>query len=173
MAKRLIDQRWPWILAAVAIAIVFLSTSVEFHRPVDWDERPVGSVEDILELRDRTDLNVLFVLIDTLRADRLGSYGYERDTSPQLDRLARSGVRFGRHLAQASWTKASMASLWTGLYPARTGITRYNHVLPDEAMMPAEILRSSGFRTAGIYRNGWVAPTFGFGQGFEVYQKSI
>jgi arylsulfatase A-like enzyme len=72
-------------------------------------------------------------------------------------------------MAQSSWTKCSMASLWTGLYPARTGITRFDDVLPVEAELPAEVLKRAGFRTVGIYRNGWVAPTFGFDQGFDVY----
>lgn len=173
MQKKLIDQRWPWLVVAGIITLVFLSTIVEIRSPRGWDQRPSGFVEDIAALRDRDDVNVLFVVVDTLRAERLGSYGYPRPTSPQLDRLAQTGVRFDLHLSQSSWTKASMASMWTGLYPARTGITRFDHVLPEEAKMPAEILRAAGFRTAGIYRNGWVAPTFGFGQGFEVYQKSV
>ena len=66
-----------------------------------------------------------------------------------------------------------MASLWTGLYPRRNGITRFDQVLPDAARMPAEILREAGFATVGLYRNGWVAPTFGFDQGFEVYEKPL
>jgi arylsulfatase A-like enzyme len=173
MQKKLIDQRWPWLVVAGIIALVFFSTFVEIRPLRGWDQRPSGSVEDIAALRDRDDVNVLFVVVDTLRAERLGSYGYPRPTSPQIDRLADTGVRFERHLSQSSWTKASMASLWTGLYPARTGITRFDHVLPDAAKMPAEILQAAGFRTAGVYRNGWVAPTFGFGQGFEVYQKSV
>jgi arylsulfatase A-like enzyme len=146
---------------------------IEVRLPGEWDRRPKGSIEDISGLRDRSDLNVLFVLVDTLRADRLGSYGYERDTSPVLDRLAHSGVRFDRHLAQSSWTKASMASLWTGLNPARTGIRRFDHVIPEAAQMPAELLRNAGFQTIGLYRNGWVAPTFGFDQGFDVYLRPM
>jgi arylsulfatase A-like enzyme len=169
--KRLLEQRWPWLVAAGVVAAAFLSTFVEIQLPGDWDRRPRGSAEDITRLRDRGDLNVLFILIDTLRAERLGSYGYERDTSPLLDRLANSGVRFERHLAQSSWTKASMASLWTGLYPSGTGITRFDDVIPDAARMAAELLREAGFQTIGLYRNGWVAPTFGFDQGFEVYQR--
>jgi arylsulfatase A-like enzyme len=153
------------------IAIALFSTFVEIQLPGDWDRRPRGSAEDIARLRDRDDLNVLFILIDTLRAERLGSYGYERDTSPTLDALAHSGVRFERQLAQSSWTKSSMASLWTGLYPTRTGVTRYDDVIPDAARMAAEVLREAGFQTVGLYRNGWVAPTFGFDQGFEVYQR--
>ena len=170
MRRQLLERRWPWLVAAGVVAVAFLSTFVEIRLPGDWDRRPRGSAEDIARLRDRGDLNVLFILVDTLRAEHLGSYGYERDTSPVLDRLAHSGVRFARHLAQSSWTKSSMASLWTGLYPARTGITRYDDVIPDAARMAAEILHEAGFQTVGLYRNGWVAPTFGFDQGFEVYQ---
>jgi len=66
-----------------------------------------------------------------------------------------------------------MASMWTGLYPARTGVTRFEDVLSAEARLPAEILHDAGFRTAGIFRNGWVEGYFGFDQGFEVYTKPV
>jgi arylsulfatase A-like enzyme len=135
----------------------------------DGDPRPRGTVEDVLALRERGDLNVLFILVDTLRADRLGTYGYERDTSPNLDALAASGIRFAQQVSQSSWTKCSMASLWTGLYPARTRVLRSPDVISPEARMPAEIFRDAGYRTAGIWRNGWIDPNFGFAQGFEVY----
>ena len=120
------SKRWPWLVAAAADRARLLSRPSSRSGSGDRDRRPLGSAEDIARLSERTDLNVLFILIDTLRADRLGSYGYERDTSPALDRLAARGVRFARHLAQSSWTKCSMASLWTGLYPARTGVTRFD-----------------------------------------------
>lgn len=135
----------------------------------EGDPRPIGTVDDIVLMGERDDVNLLFILIDTLRAHRIGSYGYDRDTSPTIDYLAETGVRFSRHLAQSSWTKASMASLWTSIEPPRTGVTRFDHALPEAVVMPAEILKAAGFRTAGIWRNGWVAPNFGFSQGFEVY----
>jgi len=171
--KRLRDQRWPWLVAAGLSLVAFLLILIESQQPKGWDRRPRGSAEDIAGLRDRDDVNVLFIVVDTLRAERLGSYGYARDTSPGLDRLAHSGVRFALQLAQSSWTKASMASLWTGLYPARTGITRFDDVIPDAAQMATEVLREAGFQTIGLYRNGWVAPTFGFDQGFDVYQRPV
>ena len=100
-----------------------MATQIEIRR----NPRPLGDATDIEELHERSDLNLLFILIDTLRADRLGAYGYERDTSPTIDALAADGVRFAQQLSQSSWTKCSMASLWTGLYPARTGVTRAPH----------------------------------------------
>ncbi len=174
MSEPILSQRWPW-LAAIAVVIGayawYFSTQYTIEIG-DQDDRPVGTAADIEALADRDDVNVLFILIDTLRADRLHSYGYERETSPTLDRIASRGVQFSRHLAQSSWTKCSMASLWTGLNPSRAGVTRFDHRLADEAVMPAEIMKEAGFRTVGLYRNGWVEGYFGFGQGFDVYVKT-
>jgi len=157
--------------ASIAIFLVLYLSGVLVIEVTGFDKRPPGSVEQIQSLRERRDLNVLFILTDTLRAGRLHAYGYERETSPTFDYLASTGVRFARHMAQSSWTKCSMASLWTGMYPQKTGILRTTQAVPDAATLPAEILRKAGFRTAGIWRNGWVDPSFGFAQGFEVYEK--
>jgi arylsulfatase A-like enzyme len=155
----------------VAAAILMVVAAVASQLDVRMDARPEGSPADITDLKERADLNLLFVLIDTLRADRLSSYGYERPTSPNIDALAATGIRFARQMAQSSWTKCSMASLWTGLYPVRTGVTRSPQVISPDARMPAEILRDAGFRTFAIWRNGWIRPAFGFAQGFEVYHS--
>lgn len=168
MWKRVLRSRWFFGLAIAAFLTYFAWTFLEFKNA---DPRETGGVDEIVALRDRTDVNVLFVLVDTLRAHRLGAYGYERETSPMFDYMAETGILFRRHIAQSSWTKCSMASLWTGLYPIRTGVLRSQHALPPEAKMPAEIFREAGFRTAGIWRNGWLAPNFGFDKGFEVYDR--
>ena len=159
------------LLGVLALVAAFLILFLDVDLP--GDPRSLGTVADIEALADRDDLNVLFILVDTLRAHHLGSYGYERDTSPTIDSMAAGGVRFARHLSQSSWTKCSMASMWTALYPARSRITRFEDALPEAALLPAEILREAGFRTTGVWRNGWVAPNFGFGQGFEVYERPI
>jgi arylsulfatase A-like enzyme len=135
------------------------------------DPRPIGTADDIAALSQRKDLNVVFVLIDTLRAGRLSTYGYGRPTSPFLDLIASQGVRFGRHLSQSSWTKCSMASLWTSLYPQRSGVTRFDDVISPQAKTAVEVFHDAGFRTAGIWRNGWVESYFGFDQGFDVYMR--
>jgi arylsulfatase A-like enzyme len=167
MMRRLLRSRGFYFVtgALLVVAAIYLQFDIRI------DPRPLGEPADIEKLHERNDLNLLFVLIDTLRADRLSTYGYDRETSPTLDKLAADGVRFAEHMSQSSWTKCSMASLWTGLYPVRTGVTRSPQGLPDEVTMPAEIIREAGFRTAAIWRNGWVGPGFGFSQGFEVYHS--
>jgi choline-sulfatase len=161
---------WPWVLGAALLAAFALLRGKEPSERL-VDPRPIGTADDIASLAKRKDLDVLFVLIDTLRASRLRTYGYVRPTSPFLDVLASQGIRFGRHLSQSSWTKCSMASLWTGLYPQRSGVTRFEDVIPKEAKTAPEIFHDAGFRTAGIWRNGWVEGYFGFDQGFDVYMR--
>jgi arylsulfatase len=165
MLRRLFDSPWPYFIGAGLLLIVAIASQFEIRVP----SRPEGQPADIAALRERDDLNVVFVMIDTLRSDRLSAYGYERPTSQVIDTLASRGILFKNALTQSSWTKSSMASLWTSTYPANNGIVRYNHVLPDEAVLPAELFEQAGYRTAGIWRNGWVAPNFGFGQGFTFY----
>ncbi len=165
MWSRLLASRRFYLVCATLMVLAAVASQVEVRR----DARPAGAPAELARLRERPDLNLLFVLIDTLRADRLSSYGYERETSPTIDGLAATGIRFAQQMSQSSWTKCSMASLWTGLYPVRTGVTRSPEALSLDARMPAEILRDAGFRTFAIWRNGWVGPAFGFSQGFEVY----
>jgi arylsulfatase A-like enzyme len=169
LLRRIIDSPWFYFGLAGLLAVAALLSQLEIHLP----SRPSGGLEEIGRLRERDDVNVLFVLIDTLRSDRVGSYGYARPTTPTLDILAQYGVRFDRVEAQSTWTKASMASLWTGLYPMRTGVTRFRHALPSEAVHPAERFREAGFRTGGVWRNGWVANNFGFDQGFDLYVRPL
>jgi len=165
MLKRLLDSPWPYFIGAGLLLIAAIASQFEVRLP----SRPAGRPEDITTLRERDDLNVVFILIDTLRSDRMGAYGYERPTSQTMDMLASRGILFKHVLSQSSWTKSSMASMWTGTQPANNGVVRYDQVMPEAAVLPAELFKQAGYRTAGIWRNGWVAPNFGFGQGFDFY----
>ena len=167
MLRKLIDS--PWLYFSLAGLLIAAAAWIQLSSGPP--RRPVGTIEQIDELAQREHLNVVFIVIDMLRSDRLSAYGYKRRTSPVLDSLAATGIRFQNVEAQSSWTKASMASLWTGMYPERTGISRFYHAMPEEAVLPAEIFKKAGYRTAGIWRNGWVANNFGFGQGFDLYIK--
>ena len=94
MLRRLLDSPRTYFVAAGLLLLVAIATQLEVRLPA----RPEGSVDEIRALAQRRDLNVVFVLVDTLRADRLGSYGYARATTPNLDALAAQGVAFDRVL---------------------------------------------------------------------------
>jgi arylsulfatase A-like enzyme len=111
--------------------------------------------------------NLLLVVIDTLRADHLGCYGYARETSPVLDRLAAGGMLFEHAYAQSSWTKPSTASLLTGRLPSQHQTLSETARLPDAEVTIAERLRDAGYRTAALSANPWVTPEYGFDQGVD------
>jgi arylsulfatase A-like enzyme len=114
--------------------------------------------------------NVLLVVIDTLRADHLGCYGYPHDTSPTIDALAKGGVQLDAFYSTSSWTRPGMATLFTGHYPRTVGIyqERYDK-LPPSATTLAERLQERGYRTLGITSNPNLNEVFGFAQGFDAH----
>jgi len=132
--------------------------------------------------------NVVLVSFDTLRADRLGCYGYDkRPTSPVIDALAEESVLFERYIASAPWTTPSHLSLLTSLYPSSHGVmasftemwnklefgSRSYHKLPDSRVTLAEALGGKGFATAAFTGGGPIDPAIGFDQGFELYDTSM
>jgi glucan phosphoethanolaminetransferase (alkaline phosphatase superfamily) len=131
---------------------------------------------------DAQNPNVLIVLIDALRADRLGAYGYHRDTSPNLDKLASEGIRFDAAIAQASWTKPSIASMLTGLYARQTSVSSSSwaeegqegailvQTLAPRHVTLAEQLVSMGYETGAFGENHHLLPDLGFSQGYLRYE---
>ncbi len=140
-----------------------------------------------LELASSGAPDVVLVSIDTLRADRLGFAGYERDTSPNLDRLAERGVVFERCISQAPWTLPSYGSLFTSLHPTehRAGVSLGAEVwerggsaddfekgsdrLAEGVPTLAESLSAAGYRTCALYFNPFLDPVTGIGRGFDEY----
>jgi arylsulfatase A-like enzyme len=115
--------------------------------------------------------HVILIVLDTLRADHTGLHGYDRDTTPFLDSLATRGIVFERAYATASWTRASVASLFTSRLPPGHGCENRAGRLAPELDTMAELLASRGYRTAGVVSNGNVDASFGFGQGFDRYVR--
>jgi arylsulfatase A-like enzyme len=122
--------------------------------------------------------NVLLVVVDTLRADHLGVYGYERPTSPEIDALARESTLYTRSFASAPWTLPSHASLFTGLDPFEHGAHsflpekpgRNAHPLDDRHPTLAGALGDEGFTTAAFVANaGYMGRWTGLDRGFETY----
>lgn len=128
---------------------------------------------------------VLLISIDTLRADRLGCYGYGRDLSPALDALAAEGVLFRQAVSQAPWTIPSHMSLMTSLYPSSHTVNQDHRqfvrfqrnegnyrILPSEVQTLAEILKQHGFRTLALTGGGTMSAKLGFGRGFDTYLET-
>jgi hypothetical protein len=114
--------------------------------------------------------NVILVVLDTVRADRLSAYGYHRDTTPNLARLATRGVRFDRAFSTAPWTAPSHASLFTGRWPHELTI---GWDRPLDATFPtlAESLAEAGYATAGFVANTtYCSYETGLDRGFEHYE---
>jgi len=113
---------------------------------------------------------VILFSMDTVRADRVGGYGTV-ETTPNLSKIAASGVRFRDFYAASSFTLPSTMSMLTGLDPLEHGIWNENAVLSDDVSTLAEVLRRSGYRTQGFHEGGYVAEKFGFGRGFDAYKS--
>ena len=113
--------------------------------------------------------NIILIIADTLRADALSCYGAPAGTTPSLDRFAGEAVRFANTFSQATWTRPSIATILTGLYPSVHGAVHKMDALPDGVTTLAEALRGNGYWTAGVVSNINVAPVFNFQQGFEEY----
>ncbi len=113
--------------------------------------------------------NLVLVVVDALRADRISPYGAAAQGSPELARWAAQGIVFEHVLAQSSWTKTSMASLLTSRWPRGHGVLDPDDGLGDAARTVAEVLHEGGWRTYAVQSNGWLEEAFGFEQGFERY----
>jgi choline-sulfatase len=120
--------------------------------------------------------NILLLVIDCLRGDGVGVNGYERPTTPHLDALAAEGTSFRQAFAQASWTRPSLPTILTGLYPSEHGLMDLGedegaHVqaLDESIETFPERLAAAGYATAMFGEQHKLAPRFGLGQGFEVW----
>jgi arylsulfatase A-like enzyme len=115
--------------------------------------------------------NVIILSLDTLRADRLGCYGYDRPTSPALDALAERSVRFDRVFAETSWTLPSHMTLFTGRHPTSHGVIDTQYQLAEHIPTFAQVLQDDGYRTFAVTDGGYVDSFFGFGRGFDRYDE--
>jgi arylsulfatase A-like enzyme len=168
-----------------AVIIISLMVAVGVAGAV---ERKPASVSLPAPATPRVKPDILLVTIDALRADHLSSYGYERLTSTAIDGFARDAVRFDNAIAQAPYTKASVASIMTGLYPSSHKTvtasvpfpeTMTGHpvtapivtdILPAAVTTLAEGLHEAGYRTLGYTANPFLSEAFGFAQGFDLFR---
>jgi arylsulfatase A-like enzyme len=159
--RRLVRYSLPVFCGVVAVLAL-----LSYHRVVLAERRALADLPPTAPGAP----NVLLIVLDTLRADHLSPYGYKRDTTPNLARLAAQGVRFERARSTAPWTLPSHASLFTGRWPHELSATLE---CPLDATHPtlAEFLRDHGYVTAGFVANTFFCNSwYGLGRGFVHYE---
>jgi arylsulfatase A-like enzyme len=114
-------------------------------------------------------LNVIIIAVDTLRPDHLGCYGYARNTSRNIDRLAARGALFQNAISQAPWTLPSFATVFTSLYPTQHGATTVETRMRSTIPTLATTLGDRGYLTYAIINAPVLRPEFGLDKGFEYY----
>lgn len=123
--------------------------------------------------------NVILIIIDTVRRDHVSCYGYERETTPNIDALAEDGVRFDNAVSACPWTLPSIASILTGQNPSthQAGIhldpytmtDRRLSTMRDTVISISEVFQQRGYSTVGFFENPFVDPGFGLNRGFDIY----
>jgi arylsulfatase A-like enzyme len=115
--------------------------------------------------------HIILIVVDTLRRDHLGCYGYGRDTSPNIDRLAGKSTLYENAFSQAPWTLPAVASLLTSRYPSELGIQGFNKRIPDTEIFLQEMLSARGYATHAVVSHDFVGQKWGFGQGFDSFES--
>jgi arylsulfatase A-like enzyme len=114
-------------------------------------------------------MNVLVYVVDALRADHLSAYGYDRETTPNIDALCEDAVRYENCFSTATWTRPASVSLLTGAYPPTHGVRHREHRFPPELPRFPQTLSEAGFETVGVSTMGNVSTTLGYDVGFDSY----
>jgi len=119
-----------------------------------------------------THTNVVLIVVDTLRRDHLSCYGYERETTPNIDELATHSVRYEAAYSQSSWTTPATASLLTSRLPNELGIRSTQAIVPDEAVLLGEMLEPHGYATGAVVSHKLCSERWNFDQGFASFDDS-
>jgi arylsulfatase A-like enzyme len=159
---------------AICVLIVCLgcsSSDTNVNQHVAKHPGSPGKAEANLAALSPPKPNIILISLDTVRADHLGCYGYHKPTTPNLDRLAKSGIRFDECRTQATWTLPAHMSLFTSLLPSHHGVDNLNKVLSRRVLTLAEVLQQSGYHTAALVNNGQMRAHWGFDRGFDHWQE--
>lgn len=152
-----------WLFCSAITAAALNKTSVHIE---EWMQRS----DPGMPITDVRAPNVVLVVLDTLRADRLGVYGFDKgDLTPNLDRLADSSIVYTNALSTAPWTLPAHASLFTGLYPDVHRVGWGHYKLDDSHPVLSELLRDRGYATFAISNNVLLNAEHGFSRGFDSF----
>jgi arylsulfatase A-like enzyme len=157
---RFLRQSLPWVMSAALACLV----AVPLTRP-KVEHRAMSAAPRAAERLP----NVILIIVDTLRADHLSCYHYDRSTSPNIDQLAVNGVLFENAIATSSWTLPSHASMFTGLYPNQHRAQSYWDQLRNDIPTIAEDLERGGYRTGAFSGSFFFTPRQGLARGFDEF----
>ena len=168
LLNRVKPKRAYAILFVICLSGGFFFTLNIFHLP----NQSISHVpQSVTSQKDKGSItkNVIIIVVDCLRADHLGCYGYARNVSPFLDSIASSGVRFENCIAPSSWTIPSVVSLFTGVYPQQHGMNKRRTIMPEGLATLQEIMSKQGMMTAAFIPNPSLASLSGHAKGFDHY----
>ena len=142
------------------------------------DPLEVGPLPPALDARadplreELKDANVVFIILDAARAREFGTYGYDRDTTPAMDRIAADGIVFDRAYTPAVYTLGAMSSVWTSQYPDRHhGDVSFQSPLPRDRLTLTEVLSGQGIHSAGFVATAVPGAFNGFDRGFSEFHE--
>lgn len=151
----------PWVLV---LAVFFLAAGCR-DKADEGGPAPAGEI--------KVPRRVFLITVDTLRADHMSLYGYPRETSPRLAKLAAGGVTFNHAISQWPKTGSSFAAMFTGLYPHTTGLTHKAALrIPETYLTLPEFFKAEGYNTFGVNSNAVLASQFGWNTGFDEYRQT-
>lgn len=137
-----------------------------FLSPADGE---AGAVADTASLRGKP--NILWIVMDTVRADHLSCYGYYRNTTPNIDRIASEGILYENTFSTAPWTLPSHASMFTGMFPSKHGADAEHQCLDHNFQTIAEVLSLYGYKTFGYSNNSFAVSYKEYmNQGFDTFE---
>lgn len=154
------------LLMAVSAWVLHATRATDYPGVSSLRDETVTLLETPLS---RETTNVMLITIDTLRADHIPVYGYDRDTAPQLTKLSEMGIVFDHAISQKVSTAPSLATILTGTYPPTHRLMENRGMLDDSNITLTELLQSKGYRTAGATGNPGLGKAFNLHQGFEEY----
>ncbi len=160
------------LIGALAAVLILFFTLTRFL-PTKED-RYFSELEELMRPLDVSELNILFFTLDTTRADHLGCYGYHRAETPNMDRLAETGILFKNATCQVPLTLPSHSSMFTGTYPFYHGV-RDNGAfyLEPERTTLAEVLKVHGMATSAFVGAFVVDSRWGLDQGIDYYYDNF
>lgn len=123
-------------------------------------------------LNTPTGPNVLFIVVDTLRADHIGTYGYTQNTTPHLDQFAKDCVVFQNAISTAPWTTPSISAMLTSRYPREYTWRKLPTPLRSERLLLSELFRNANYQTTAFVSHYYIRKQLGFFQGFDLYDDS-